>query len=440
MNGLTVGGRASKDWIEHEARAAILSELHARPFVPLSTPRRVYHFAFATGEEEAKADRAAVALLAAGCPDAGGDAKFLHFSHGGWDVRWEQHTEFTTYTFSTSDGAETPFAHPDPVGAGEIVFTPPGRLVVAAHFCVLGDAEPLEKLATLFQSRSLCVIGVGRGAGEALTDFAVDAHGFTRLLLRLRQATDIETGRLTQRLLEIETYRSMALLGLPEARRSSPELRAMEREISGITHALSKMQDTRTNQDLLKRLSDLLAQSEALSTRTAYRFGASRAYHALVKNRLELAQETKIEPYVSVSFFFSARLEPAIETCNAVEMRQMRLSRHIDRAIDLMRTGITFEMERQNRDLLDDMNRRARLQLRLNRIVQGISVAALSYYVAGLGVFAAKGAKDAGWLPFGLTAEEATAIALPFAVFASWLFMERVRRLSKIAAKEEMVD
>ena len=111
----------------------------------------------------------------------------------------------------------------------------------------------------------------------------------------------------------------------------------MERELSGITHALSRTRDARTNEDLLKRLSDLLAASEPLSSRTAFRFGASRAYHALVNNRLELLQEAKESQYVTISNFFSARLDPAIETCNAVEARYARLSSQLERAINLMR-------------------------------------------------------------------------------------------------------
>ncbi|MGA8170479.1 MAG: DUF3422 domain-containing protein [Methylocystis sp.] len=427
--------------VEHESRAAILGELHARPFVPLETPRRVYHFAFATNEDEARADREEIEKLCAS-PDcaAAGDAKFKSIDLGDWTLRWEQHTEFTTYSWSTSRDAAMPFSHPDPLGAGEIRFRPPGRLIVAAHLCVVGREYTLDKLAELFDSRSLCLIGATKGAAHVLTDFAVDGAGFTRLIIRADGMSALETGRLAQRALEVETYRTMALLGLPEARRASPELRAMERELSGITHALSRMQDARTNEDLLKRLSDLLATSEALSTRTAFRFGASRAYHALVKNRLELLHESKVGQYATISNFFSARLDPAIETCNAVETRQARLSDQLERAVNLMRTGITFELERQNRDLLHDMNRRARLQMRLQRIVQGLSVAALAYYLMGLTAFVSKGAKDAGWLPPGVTAEETTALALPLIFFASWLFMARVQRLSRKAAKEEQVD
>ncbi|MFY9629015.1 MAG: DUF3422 domain-containing protein [Methylocystis sp.] len=433
---------SSGPMIEHESRAAILAELHARPFVPLEIPRRVYHFAFATNEDEAHADREEIERLASShdCSASASDAKFKTMTIGCWDLRWEQHTEFTTYTWSTSKDATEPFSHPNPLVAGEIGFRAPGRLIVAAHLCVVGREHALHKLAALFNSQSLCVIGAAKGAAHVLTDFALDSFGFTRLIIRSNDASALEAGRLAQRALEVETYRTLALLGLPEARRASPELRAMEREVSGITHALSRMQDARTNEDLLRRLSDLLAAGEALSTRTAFRFGASRAYHALVKNRLELLQEAKESQYVTISNFLSARLDPAIETCNAVEARQARLSNQVERAINLMRTGITFELERQNRDLLHDMNRRARLQMRLQRTVQGLSVAALAYYLLGLTAFVTKGVKDAGWLPAAMTADEVTALALPFTFLASWLFMERVRRLSLKAAKEEQVD
>ncbi len=137
----------------------------------------------------------------------------------------------------------------------------------------------------------------------------------------------------------------------------------------------------------------------ALPWPRARRAIAARVYHAIVKNRLELIREEKEGSHTTISGFFSARLDPAIETCNAVETRLARLSSQVERATGLMRTGITFELEQQNRDLLEDMNRRARLQMRLQGIVQGISIAALAYYLSGLTVYLATGLKDAGWLP-----------------------------------------
>lgn len=428
--------------VEHEARASILAELHARPFLPIELPRRVYHFAFATNDAEARADRAALAALAeakgAALPPP--EAKFHCFAFSDWELRWEQHTEFTTYTWSTAGDAAQPFARPDPLSAGEIVFRAPGRLIVATHLSLVDGGNSHEFLTQLFNPQSLCVIRAAKGCAHVLTDFAVDAHGFTRLLIRASEMSAVEAGRLMQRVLEVETYRTMALLGLPEARWASPELRVMEGAIFEITHALSQARNMRTNQELLKRLSDLLASAEALATRMAFRFGASRAYHAIVKNRLELMQEAKEGQYATLSEFLSARLDPAIETCNAVEARQARLSDQVERAIDLMRTGITFELEQQNRDLLDDMNRRARLQMRLQRIVGGLSIAALSYYVAGLVVYLAKGVKDAGWLPKGVSGEEAAAAAVPLVIVGAWAFWQRVKRLSAQAQEEERLN
>lgn len=429
-------------WVEHEWRDAILAELHARPFLPLKVPRRIYHFAFITDHAEAAADRIAIERLALerGVDAPAPDAKFHYFDFGDWRLRWEQHTEFTTYSWSTGFDAAAPFRHPDPLATGEIAFRPPGRVIVATHLSVFDRARRLEDIAALFNSHSLCVIGVGKGCANVFTDFEVDDFGFTRFAIRILDASPIEAGRLAQRVLEVETYRSMALLGLPLAREAAPQLSAMELDLADITHALGLAHDWRVNHQLLHRLSELLAKSEALSTRTAFRFGAGRAYRALVKNRLELLQEAREGQYATISNFLSARFDPAIETCNAVEARQARFSNDVERATNLMRTSITLELERQNGALLEDMNRRTRLQMRLNRMVQGISVAALTYYLVGLFGYLAKGLKEAGHMPQSVSADLLTALAVPVALFFSWAFMARVQQLSRRAAKEEQVD
>jgi uncharacterized membrane-anchored protein len=336
--------------------------------------------------------------------------------------------------------AEIPFKHDDPIRTGEIYFQPPGKLITATQIAVTDQTQTIDKLAKFFNSQSLCVIDVNKGNAEIMGDFYAGNDAYTKFILRIRDATPLEAGRLAQRILEIETYRTMALLALPLARDVSPQLREMEKELTDITHSLSAAQSSLTSQDLLKRLSDLLVSSEAVATRTAFRFGASRAYHALVNNRLDLLEETKTNQYPTLSNFLSTRLNPAIETCNAIEKRQHRLSTDVERATNLMRTGITLEMERQNSKLLNDMNRRTRLQMRLNTMVQGISVAALAYYLTGLFSYIAQGLKDTKLLPQSMSAETASALGLPIAVIISWAFMARVRYLSRCAAEEENIE
>ena len=96
----------------HPLRAAVLGEVHARPFTPIETPRRILHFAFDTAGERAAADRAAFAAFCKGRGLAALQAsdKQHRVALGGSVLRWEQHSEFTTYTWELP--AEAPEAAP----------------------------------------------------------------------------------------------------------------------------------------------------------------------------------------------------------------------------------------------------------------------------------------------------------------------------------------
>ena len=86
---------------------------------------------------------------------------------------------------------------------------------------------------------------------------------------------------------------------------------------------------------------------------------------------------------------------------------------------------VDVELERQNRDLLKSMNERTRLQLRLQTTVEGLSVAAVSYYVVGLFGYLVKGLHDEG-VPVDISL--ATALFVPVAVLAIWFVVRRIRR------------
>jgi uncharacterized membrane-anchored protein len=118
-------------------------------------------------------------------------------------------------------------------------------------------------------------------------------------------------------------------------------------------------------------------------------------------------------------------MAPAIRSCTTPEERQVTLSRKLARAANLLRTRVEVEMERQNRDLLKSMNERTRLQLRLQTTVEGLSVAAVSYYVVGLFGYLVKGAHDEG-VPVDISLS--TALFVPVAVLAIWWIVRRIRR------------
>lgn len=417
-------------WEEHSERTAVLGELHARPFLPITVPRAIFHFAFMTDEAAAKADRQRVGAMATarGLAMPHKHAKYHRFAFGKWDLRWEQHTEFTTYTWSTGQGAEDPFSRADPVRLGEVTMEPPGPLIVAVNMSLIDGARFEGSVGEFFHPESLCIVKGCSGKGRVSTDFVVDPSGFTRILMESKSMSPVQAGRLVQRVLEIETYRTLALLGLPVARRVGPELNRVERELSEITTAISETREHSQSHDLLKRLRDLAALLEAQSAKTAFRFGATRAYWDLVTERLALIQEEPEGDHTSITAFFNRRLQPAIETCNAVQARQERLSTQLARTTDLLRTGIQFDLEQQNRDLLTSMDQRAKLQLRLQETVEGLSVAAISYYVVGLITYVAKGLEKLPNMPSWLTPTVITAVSVPIVVVGVWTLMHRVKK------------
>jgi uncharacterized membrane-anchored protein len=174
-------------------------------------------------------------------------------------------------------------------------------------------------------------------------------------------------------------------------------------------------------------LTALAAELEAGAAASLFRFGASRAYNEIVHLRLQTIGERKVEGLPTWSSFLARRMAPAMRTCVTTEERQANLSEKLARAANLLRTRVDVEIEQQNRDLLRSMNERTRLQLRLRlqTTVEGLSVAAISYYVVGLFGYLVKGAHDEG-VPVNVSF--ATALFVPAAVLAILWVVRRVRQ------------
>ncbi|MFN4168333.1 MAG: DUF3422 family protein [Pannonibacter phragmitetus] len=413
---------------KHHLRAAVLGELHARPFRALESPRILLHYAFICDPQAIRDDRIWFADL---CRSQGvkgpGESDRSHvLPMAGGSLRWEQHSEFITYTFDVAPDGGHPFGRipaGHPFGSG---FRAPGPMLVAARLDVVPENGHDEAgLARWFDRASLAALQSEEGRAVAMTDFRQDGEGLTRILLIDRGMAPSQTGALAQRLIEVETYRTLALLGLPMATELSPDVRRIEEELVQLTGEMRGASDMDSNRHLLERLSDLAADLEAGAAASAYRFGASRAYHSILKARLETIEEAPVPGYLGLASFLARRIAPAMRTIESVENRQINLSRKLARATTLLRTRVDVDMERQNRDLLDSMNRRARLQLRLQQTVEGLSVAAVSYYVVGLVGYLAKGLKEAG-VPMpdpGLV----SGMSVPLVLLAVWWTVRRIR-------------
>ena len=401
----------------YEHRNSLYEEMHTRPSPKVQSPCYVSHLALIRSEESAQIEYDLVCSLcrrfSVNPPPAESSCFYQNF--GGFEFRWERHTEFSTYTFiRANDGqGEQEFA---------LTFIPkdwlqklPGKLVVALNMKVQkGDYDDIES-QRFFEGQKPVGSKVVNGKAKVLTSFRLHSDGFGRFLVADMGLNPSQAGRLIQRLLELETYRLLALMGLPVARSLSATVSTMESQLAGLNLKIAEIQNEEDERDLLVQLSLIAARIEQFRSDTNYRFSASNAYHALVGKRLEQVYEQHISGTQTMREFLERRLTPGIRTCNSLRDRLEDLSRRIHRTTSLLRTRVDVSIESQNHKLLASMDRRSSLQLRLQQTVEGLSVVAIGYYLLSL-------------LGYGFDAIHATGVPINKAI-ASGVAMPIVLRL-----------
>ncbi|MDO6962422.1 DUF3422 family protein [Rhizobium alvei] len=404
-------------------RARALGEIHARPYVLVPSPRVILQLAFMS-DGGSGVDHAVIAELARqrGVNPPARDARHHAMAWGPGTLRWERHTEFSTWFWDgplpERFGGEI-LAHP--FGDG---FKPPGSLISGIRIEIRKPDAEADKAIEHFDPASLCHSEVKNGQASIYTDFRQNGDGLTQILVIDRGLTNAGTGALVQRLLDIETYRTLAMLGLPLAQTLSTEIRRIEDGLTSVTQRM-KAEAREAGDQILAEITRLAADLEANAALSLYRFGASRAYYDIVRERIQTLAESSVPGSESLGFFLERRLAPAMRTCRSIEERQANLSRKLTRATGLVRSWIDVELERQNGELLKTMNRRAEMQLRLQQTVEGLSVAAISYYVVGLFGYLAKAI---GHEFSAIDTSVLTGLFVPVAVLAVWLVVRRIRK------------
>ena len=229
-------------------------------------------------------------------------------------------------------------------------------------------------------------------------------------------------GRIVQRLCEIETYRAMSMLGLGRARELTGRLNALDPKLAALVTALSD--DHRAAEATLHELLTISAELESLATRMSFRFGATGAYEAIVNQRIEVLREARLQGRQTFGEFMRRRYDPAMRTVKSAERRLEQMAERAQRAGELLRTRVDVERSAQNQKLLESMDQRADLQLRLQRTVEGLSVVAISYYAVSLAAYAAYPLAKLAHL----SKEMLTALLVLPVICGVWLMIRRIRR------------
>jgi len=194
-----------------------------------------------------------------------------------------------------------------------------------------------------------------------------------------------------------------------------------ENELASITARLERK--TESDQELLDTLVSLAASVERATAEHIYRFSASQAYYTLVGQRLTELREKAIPGTQMIGEYLQHRLSPAMATVASTARRLASLSGRVARASDLLRTRVNIATEAQNHELLAKLNRGQEMQLHLQSTVEGLSIAAISYYVISLLLYGAKALKAAG---LQINPEMAAGALVPVVLWAVWRTTQKI--------------
>jgi uncharacterized membrane-anchored protein len=420
-------------------RLLLHNEIHTRPSATFKLPALVVYVAVLNANVSTTEEFEHLQRLPQTQPVEFDKMKgnFLQIECNGYKVIWERHSEFTRYTIvqplppHAQWGSDLPELGEYAATGNDWLKSIPGKTITAIHLGILNegmdDPDAFYKGKRWLGNGTLIGSKMGRSADNAshsqlMTNLKIGEDGFERLLvLAVSETSENRAGRIAQRLLELETYRIMALLSLPIAKQLSVKLRDTEVKLVEITNRLEKQDDS--DEILMNELATLAAQVESITAEHSYRFSAALAYDAIVRERIAEMREQPLSGMQTVGEFMQRRLAPAIATVKATSVRLSALAERIARASALLRTRVEIAAEAHNRQLLEKLTRGQELQLRLQATVEGLSIAAITYYVVSLVLFIGKAMKAYG---LNINPELLAGFCTPVVLFFSWRTIQHI--------------
>ena len=386
-------------------------ELHARPYIKLGNNLRTFHFAYLIKENDENQswyylDKFLRKINFQKLPKEA--SKYWVAEGKDLIIRYECHTEFISLTLIYPNKIdsiknhkpklfEENFLNVLPI---EFLKNFPGHHFLSTWIEMVPSNfyfKPID-IEEFFYHDNFAGSNVAEDGANVFMSFKSDRtdfleSGFRRVFIQNKNLRTRRTGRLLQRIVELETYQVLSLLGLPQVRQETLNLSNLEKQITKITKSVSKTAKKNLNkksivhtdyQKDLNELSYVVAKIEEIDSSMNYRLSATAAYYKLVEQRIQDLREERMESFQTNYEFLSRRLQPAIRTSEAFSRRLESLATRAQRADNLVRTQIEMGVQIQNKNLLESMELRARAQLRLQETVESLSIVAITYYIVGL--------------------------------------------------------
>jgi uncharacterized membrane-anchored protein len=414
-------------------RIELTNEWHARPNISLPAPFRCTHLVALRNDKSPDQCRQEMADFCSehGQSQPAAGSRYHLVEVGSCLIKWESHTEATSHTVLVPGNGKPPFSE------SAIDFLDQEKrqnlidgMFVGVQVEVLNDTGEEDpqgyELARSLLGASAIYGGWMAGRSAAVwSSFRLDSRGFVRVVIVDLGINEERLARLLQRLLDMETYRMLAMKALPSARKVMGALQELEPQLDAVMRSLATHNDEEAQEQALRQMTGIAARVEQLASSHASRFAGDRAYASIVERRADEVTEEALANHQRYTSFLLRALQPAMRTCDAAERRTHEVAERVSRAANLLRTMVDMEQTRQSHGILASMAERAKLQLRLQQAVEGFSIFAISYYAVGMIKYMLDAAGVAG---LGVSSTLLTGISAPLVFALVWFSVRAVRR------------
>lgn len=411
----------------HPLRDVLDKELQQRTFPALSAPCYLCQFVLMVTTEDRPHELGILnSMLPPQQPPLTDKDIDINLLLADTQLRWEKHSEFSSYTFIYHGTPAPLFSNPHQLpGTANVLDHVPGQIFRIMQLTILAEptAEACHDTAQLFHQDTCISSLLADKQARIWSDFKKHTEGSGRMLLLNYGLSPSALGRLTQQLFDVGNYRKLSLLGWPVSRQALSKLTLLEQQLSDITQRIEQERDN--DESLLNEITQMAAETEHLIASSSSRLQATSAYYQLTLDRIKSLAETPVEGMLSLQDFSERRLTPAFRTSESVVFRQTSLSNRLGRSTELLRTRISLKLEQQNQHLLASMNKRARQQLNMQQVVEGLSLVAISYYAVQLTEKSINALSY--WLP-GLNVHFWQSISIPIVVVSVAILLFWIRR------------
>lgn len=353
-------------------------------------------------------------------------------------VRWEAHTEYYSYQTWHIPKDKTKKINFGPIEIPGYFFPvcPLGEKVCALDIIISQDSEvKAHQVDEMIPGKKLHGSRIFGGKVEIRTNFKLDKFSMERYLIFSPSPEDLK--RLLPRVVEcismLENYYHLILIPLPKFSYAIDEIYTIEKKHlvkrGIITEQLGEADSNRL-QGWLQELTEALMEVSRLSESMRYHLSSAFPYDMIIRTTLDELDEKQVDQLPTLRYYMMGRIRGIADGYQRLIARVEAAEKAFEGMVAILRTRIELQLQSQNLNLLKSVDKTTKVQVHLQRMVEGLSVIVITYYLTSLAGYLFKLLESAKIIP---SATIVTALFIPVAAITVLLI---TRKAAKLLEKE----